>query len=138
MARLIVTDDTLLTLHHFWGALVLNNFLHNPENLSLQQIAAKFGLENGHMQSFYASVCSFSGMVQRFVEALRWKHLETLIIGLRQRLRAHVPSHLRPLMGVDGMTLSVARTLYNAGTSSSWEQDRICRERAATRLVPGE
>src|SRR5699024_8657966 len=83
----------------------------------LLQVATKYRLSKGHIQSLQQQAASFAGMLTTFCEKMGpdWSSMQTLIAQFQPRLAFGVHLDLVDLMHIPYMTSTFARGLHQKG-----------------------
>ncbi|KRT83324.1 hypothetical protein AMK59_4695, partial [Oryctes borbonicus] len=102
-----------LQIHkRFFVALALQDLVNE---VSLNEVVAKFNCTRGTLQSLQQSAATFAGMVTSFSKQLGWSNVEILISQFQDRLHFGVNRDLLDLMRLPILNGPRARALYNAG-----------------------
>ncbi|XP_055348119.1 DNA polymerase theta-like [Paramacrobiotus metropolitanus] len=102
-------------IKRFWCALMLNELVHEA---SLWDVARRFEVNKGVLQSLQHGAASYSGMITVFCEELRWANMTLLFEQFQSRLMFGVMRELVPLVRIPYLTALQARSLYEAGFPS--------------------
>ncbi|KAI6652765.1 DNA polymerase theta-like [Oopsacas minuta] len=106
-------DRKLLAIHRrFRAALALNELVRE---VHLHDVAKKFDLPKGQLQSLQISAGTFAGMVTVFCRKLGFKNIELLISQLQTRLEFGIEQELNELVRISLLNGYRARALYTAG-----------------------
>lgn len=85
---------------------------------SLNDVAAKFKLTRGTLQSLQQSASAFAGIVKSFCNALNWELLGLIISQLQDRIFFGVHQDLIELMKIPILNAQRARALFDSGYHS--------------------
>lgn len=96
----------------FFYALALMEIM---DEKPLGQVAAKFGIYRGELQSMQIRSSSYCGMLAVFTKKLGWQNLSLLIKNFQDRLCFGVNQNLIDLMSISCLNGLMARMLYDAG-----------------------
>ncbi|XP_054156321.1 DNA polymerase theta-like [Oppia nitens] len=122
-----VSENTILTMirksrhfrpeehlihKRFYSALALHDLVHE---IPLKEVANKFKISKGVLQSMQQNSSSFAGMLTTFCNRLGWHNMEILIEQFQSRLFFGVQRELIDLMRIASLTSNIARILYNKG-----------------------
>ena len=106
-------DRKLLAIHkRFRAALALNELVRE---VPLHEVARKFDLSKGQLQSLQISAGTFAGMVTVFCKKLGFRNIELLISQFQTRLEFGIEQELSELVKISLLNGYRARALYNAG-----------------------
>eukprot|EP01135_Chromosphaera_perkinsii_P001991 Nk52_evm38s215 gene=Nk52_evmTU38s215 len=98
--------------NRFYSALILYDLIRE---VPVAEVASKFELPRGHIQSHQASSSAFCGMVEVFCEKLGWHSLQVLFQQFKDRLHFGVEYELCELMKIEDMSAKCARVCFNEG-----------------------
>ena len=106
-------DRKLLAIHRrFRAALALNELVRE---VPLHEVARKFDLPKGQLQSLQITAGTFAGMVTIFCKKLGFKNIELLISQFQTRLEFGIEQELSDLVKISLLNGYRARALYTAG-----------------------
>ena len=106
-------DRKLLAIHRrFRAALALNELVRE---VPLHEVARKFDLPKGQLQSLQITAGTFAGMVTIFCKKLGFKNVELLISQFQTRLEFGIEQELSDLVKISLLNGYRARALYTAG-----------------------
>ncbi|XP_055530140.1 helicase POLQ-like isoform X2 [Wyeomyia smithii] len=116
LSKRLVPPETLPTVRRYYRVLIVNELL----NLTApQQVALKFKVDAGSIQTLMTNVASTASGLQRMCEELpELKAFQQLLMPLVQRLSHCCTAELIPLMELPGVKLARARQLHRAGFTS--------------------
>ncbi|KAM7542357.1 hypothetical protein Aperf_G00000006733 [Anoplocephala perfoliata] len=107
---------SLAQLRRFYLALALHRLICEE---TLAQVAERFGINRGLLQSLTQQASTYAGMVTVFCNRLGWIHMERLLSGFQMRLFFGVSNELLDLIRLSPLlNNSRARALYQAGFTS--------------------
>ena len=108
------TADTAIKKQHikFFFALALMEIMNEKP---LGEVAAKFGIYRGELQTIQMRSSSYCGMLCIFTKKLGWENLSLLLKNFQDRLCFGVHQNLIELMSISCLNGQMARMLYDAG-----------------------
>nr|CUU98975.1 hypothetical transcript [Hymenolepis microstoma] len=107
---------SLNQLRRFYLSLALHRLVCED---TLAQVAERFGINRGLLQSVMQQASTYAGMVTVFCNRLGWIHMERLLSGFQMRLFFGVSNELLDLIRLSPLlNNSRARALYQAGFTS--------------------
>lgn len=105
-----------LAIHQrFYTALALHDLVGE---VSLSEVAARYGANKGNLQSLQQQAATFAGMVTVFCQRLGWSNLELLVGQFQHRLEFGIKRELTDLCRLAAMDGARARLLFDAGIES--------------------
>ncbi len=104
--------EKLLVYKRFYISLALFDLV---QEVPLPQVAAKYRLTKGVVQSLQQQAASFAGMLSTFCGKLGWNNFELLIEQFQPRLSFGVQRELIDLMRITFLTSTIARQLFKKG-----------------------
>ena len=99
----------------FYTALALHDLVHE---VSLADVAVKFGATKGMLQGLQQAASTFAGMVTVFCQRLGWNNLELLVGQFQDRLEFGVQRELTDLCRLASVDGARARMLFDSGVES--------------------
>ncbi|XP_031620779.1 DNA polymerase theta isoform X2 [Contarinia nasturtii] len=106
-------DHSTLQIHkRFYTAVVLHDLINE---CPLNEVAVKYKLNRGTLQSLQQTTSTFAGIVKSFCKALNWDMLALIIAQFQDRIFFGVHQDLIELMKISVLNGQRARTLYKAG-----------------------
>ena len=99
----------------FYTALALHDLVHE---VSLADVAAKYGATKGMLQGLQQAASTFAGMVTVFCQRLGWNNLELLVGQFQDRLEFGVQRELTDLCRLASVDGARARMLFDSGVES--------------------
>ena len=106
-------ERKLLAIHkRFRAALALNELVRE---VPLHEVARKFDLPKGQLQSLQITAGTFAGMVTVFCKKLGFKNIELLLSQFQTRLEFGIEQELSDLVKISLLNGYRARALYTAG-----------------------
>ncbi|VDN97014.1 unnamed protein product [Rodentolepis nana] len=103
-------------LRRFYLSLALHRLVCED---TLAQVAERFAINRGLLQSVMQQASTYAGMVTVFCNRLGWIHMERLLSGFQMRLFFGVSNELLDLIRLSPLlNNSRARALYQAGFTS--------------------
>ncbi|XP_018006443.1 DNA polymerase theta [Hyalella azteca] len=99
----------------FYTALALHDLL---QEVPLPDVASKFNINKGLLQSLQQSAATFAGMVKVFCSCLGWRSLWLLVQEFEGCLQFGVRRELCDLAQLPHVSSSTARRLFSAGITS--------------------
>nr|CDS23045.1 DNA polymerase theta [Echinococcus granulosus] len=111
-----VTKRALPQMRRFYLALALHCLVCED---GLTEVAERFGINRGLLQSLMQQASTYAGMVTVFCNRLGWIHMERLLEGFQVRLFFGVSNELLDLIRLSPLlSTNRARILYQAGFTS--------------------
>ena len=108
----VAQQRSLMIHRRFFSALALHDLVRE---VPVADVALKYGVSKGLIQSLQTSAGMFAGMVTVFCQKLGWKNLELLLSQFQCRLTFGVERELTDLVRISLLNGQRARALYNAG-----------------------
>ena len=102
----------LAIYRRFRAALALHELVNEHP---LHEVADKFELAKGQLQSLQIQAGTFAGMVTTFCRKLTWKNLDMLLSQFQTRLEFGVQQELTELVKISLLNAHRARALYDKG-----------------------
>ena len=99
----------------FYTALALHDLVHE---VSLADVAVKFGATKGMLQGLQQAASTFAGMVTVFCQRLGWNNLELLVGQFQDRLEFGIQRELTDLCRLASVDGARARMLFDSGVES--------------------
>lgn len=96
----------------FYTALVLNELINE---CPLNQVAMKYKMSRGTLQSLQQTTSTFAGIVKSFCKALNWDMLALIVSQFQDRIFFGVHQDLIELMKISVLNGQRARALFDAG-----------------------
>src|SRR5699024_307898 len=96
----------------FYASLALFDLV---QEVPLIQVASKYQLSKGLVQSLQQQAATFAGMLSTFCGKLGWGNMELLIEQFQPRLCFGIQRELIDLMRLSFLTSALARQLFQKG-----------------------
>ncbi|KAI2800730.1 hypothetical protein BLOT_012302, partial [Blomia tropicalis] len=111
-AQNLAQREKLLIHKRFYVALALNDLVRE---IPLTEVAARYRLSKGNIQSLQQQAATFAGMLSTFCGKLGWSSFEVLIEQFQPRLSFGVHRELIDLMRITFLTSTISRQLFSKG-----------------------
>uniref|UniRef100_A0A158R5I3 DNA-directed DNA polymerase n=1 Tax=Syphacia muris TaxID=451379 RepID=A0A158R5I3_9BILA len=109
-------DTSALQVHlRFISALALLDLINE---CPIEQVASKFNINRGALQSLQQQAATYACMVVAFCDRLGWSYFKSILDGFSERIAFGVRKNLTDLVRIPGIDASRARAFHAANVTT--------------------